>query len=111
MQITGTIKQIFDTKIIGEKKFRTREFILSDDADKYPQVISFQFTQDKCAYLDSYKRGENVTVTFNLRGREWTSPQGETKYFNTLEAWKIERNGGQSANDSPQRVKQDDLPF
>jgi hypothetical protein len=57
----------------------------------YPQDIMFQATQDKCSLLDAVHSGEQVEVSFNLRGREWTSPQGEVKYFNTLEAWRIEK--------------------
>lgn len=84
--------------------------------DQYPQSIEFQLTQDKCDYLDSYKVGEQVNVSINIRGRAWTNPAGETKYFNTLEAWKIERVGGapqQQAQPSPTPAneEEDDLPF
>lgn len=50
-----------------------------------------EFTQDKCDILNGYKVGEDVTVSINLRGREWINPQGEAKYFNTIQAWRIER--------------------
>ena len=56
----------------------------------YPQDILFQATQDKCSLLDSIKVQDQIEVSFNLRGREWTSPTGEVKYFNSLEAWRIE---------------------
>ena len=59
----------------------------------YPQDILFQATQDKCTLLDSFQANDNVEVSFNLRGREWTSPQGEVKFFNTIEAWRIEKQG------------------
>jgi hypothetical protein len=59
----------------------------------YPQDILFQATQDKCSLLDSVKVQDQIEVSFNLRGREWTSPTGEVKYFNSLEAWRIEKAG------------------
>jgi hypothetical protein len=40
--------------------------------------------------LDSFNQGDEIKVQFNLRGREWNGPQG-IKYFNTLEAWRIEK--------------------
>ena len=49
------------------------------------------FVQDKCDLLNSYKAGEAVKVSINLRGREWVNPQGETKYFNDIQGWRIER--------------------
>lgn len=111
MQIQGTLFKIFDTQVIGEKKFRKREMILKDNSEKYPQYVTFQFVNDNCAYLDSFNPGENVTVTFNVRGREWKSPDGGVKYFNTLEAWKLERNGSQPTSKPSERVVNDDLPF
>jgi hypothetical protein len=50
-----------------------------------------EFTQDKCDLLNNYSVGETVKVAINLRGREWVSPQGETKYFNSVQGWRIEK--------------------
>ena len=41
--------------------------------------------------MNNYNVGENVKVAINLRGREWVNPQGETKFFNSLQGWRIER--------------------
>ena len=100
-------------------RFRKREFVLTDNSSQYPQFISFQLTQDRCSLLDSIQPGETITVHFNIRGREWTSPQGEIKYFNTLEAWKLDRNasGGNYDQSAPEYFDnapvsgKDDLPF
>lgn len=93
-QLTGKLKKI-DPIVKVSDKFSKREFVLTDESSQYPQDILFQSVQDKCTLLDAYKVGDVVQVSFNLRGREWTSPQNEVKYFNTLEAWRIE--GGQAA--------------
>ena len=89
-KLTGSVKMVGNTVQVSEK-FSKREFVVTDSSGMYPQDIMFQATQDKCALLDGYQAGEQVEVSFNLRGREWTSPAGEVKYFNTLEAWRIER--------------------
>ena len=91
-KLTGTIKVIQDTQRISDK-FQKREFVVTDTTSMYPQDILFQATQDKCTLLDSFQANDNVEVSFNLRGREWTSPQGEVKFFNTIEAWRIEKQG------------------
>lgn len=88
-KLTGTVKFIGQTQQVSDK-FKKRDLVVSDGDAMYPQVISFQVTQDKCDLLDTIMEGQEVEVSFNLRGREWTSPQGETKYFNTLEAWRID---------------------
>lgn len=92
MEVTGQLKVKFDTQKVSDK-FQKREFVLSTDlSTPYPQHVSFQLTQDKCNVLDQFNPGEELKVQFNLRGREWNGPQG-IKYFNTLEAWRIERVG------------------
>ncbi len=91
-KITGTVKVVNSTVQVSEK-FSKREFVLTDNSGPYEQHISFQATQDKCAMLDNVSVGEQIEVSFNLKGREWTSPQGEVKYFNTIEAWRIEKAG------------------
>ncbi|MEI8193698.1 MAG: DUF3127 domain-containing protein [Flavobacteriia bacterium] len=99
-QLKGvSIKLIHPTQKITET-FSKREFVVTE-AGNYPQHIIFQVTQDKCSLLDSFQVNETVDVNFNLRGREWTSPQGEVKYFNSLEAWRIEKSQSDSGAPSP----------
>ena len=118
LQIKGKLKLKGNEQVVSDR-FRKREFVLTDDSTQYPQYISFQLTQDKCALLDAVNPGDEITVSFNLRGREWKSPQGEIKYFNSLEAWRIEKNaaGSQEQHFEPMPEQfgkgdaTDDLPF
>ena len=97
-QLTGKLKKI-DPIVQVSEKFSKREFVITDESSQYPQDILFQSVQDKCSLLDACNVGDVVQVSFNLRGREWTSPTNEVKYFNTLEAWRIE--GGQTQATAP----------
>lgn len=72
------------------EKFSTRSFTIKTNEDKYEQFITFELLNDRTDMIDPFGVGEEITVSFNLKGREWTSPQGEVKYFNTLEAWKVQ---------------------
>ena len=87
--LKGEVKVISETRQVSEK-FKLREFVITDASGQYPQVIQFQASQDKGDLLDNFNPGDQVEVSFNLRGREWTNPQGEVKVFNTLDAWKID---------------------
>jgi hypothetical protein len=111
--LNGKLKVKKDEQVISEK-FKKREFVVTDESSQYPQDIAFQLAQDRTSLIDTVNEGDNVTVYFNLRGREWTSPQGEVKYFNTLDVWKVE--AGQAAPTAPAgesfaESKEDDLPF
>lgn len=108
MNLTGQIKLIGETKTMGSG-FRKRDFVLITK-DKYPQNILIELTQDNCDSLNRFNKGDEVNVSINIRGREWTSPQGEVKYFNTIQAWKIDSDVAEvtTADYSPDR---EDLPF
>ena len=90
MDITGKIKLINETKEYGSNGFRKRELVVTTE-EQYPQDLLIEFIQDKCDILNSYNVGESVKIDINLRGREWQSPQGETKYFNSIQGWRIEK--------------------
>ena len=89
MEIQGRIKQIFPSQVIGQNGFEKRDLVIVTE-ETYPQTIIIQFTQQRCDLLNNLQVGQNVKVYINIKGREWTNPQGETKYFNTIEGWKIE---------------------
>lgn len=89
MEIQGRIKTIFATETVGQNGFQKRDVVITTDG-QYPQDIIIQFAQGNCALLDNLQIGQIVKIHFNLQGREWTSPQGEVKYFNTVVGWKIE---------------------
>jgi hypothetical protein len=89
MEIQGKIKLVGETQTFGSNGFRKREVVLTTE-EQYPQAILVEFVQDKCDLLNSYQVGQAVKVSINLRGREWVNPQGETKYFNSIQGWRIE---------------------
>jgi hypothetical protein len=90
IEVTGKLHTIYETKQVSER-FSKREFVVEMvDNPKYPQLVLFQLTGDRCALLDERKVGDAVRIEFSLRGREWRSPQGELRYFNSLDVWKLE---------------------
>lgn len=113
-QLKGEIKVISDVVQISDS-FRKREFVIIDASGQYVQTILFQAVQDRCDILDNFMVGEIVEVTFFLRGREWTNPKdNQVKFFNSLDAWKVESLGGHASADNAETFVadgDDDLPF
>ncbi|OZV70610.1 DUF3127 domain-containing protein [Winogradskyella aurantia] len=89
MEVQGRIKVIGETQTFGNNGFRKREVVVTTE-EQYPQHISIEFVQDKTDLLNNYQEGQQVKININLRGREWVNPQGETKYFNSIQGWRIE---------------------
>ena len=89
MEVQGKIKLIGETQTVGSNGFRKRELVLTTE-EQYPQHLSIDFVQDKTDLLNDFQVGQAVKVGINLRGREWISPQGETKHFNSIQGWRID---------------------
>jgi len=113
IEATGKVYAVFETKQVSER-FSKREFVLElADNPKYPQLVLFQATGDRCAALNQICEGDTVNVEFSLRGREWRSPSGEVRYFTTLDVWKIEvtARAAQLPDPVDSSSPQDDIPF
>ncbi len=89
MEVEGKVKMIGETQTFGSNGFRKREVVVTTD-EQYPQHIMVEFVQDKTDLLNNFNVGQAVKISINLRGREWTNPQGEVKYFNSIQGWRIE---------------------
>lgn len=100
MEIQGKIKMIGETQTFGSNGFRKREMVITTE-EQYPQHILIEFVQDKTDILNNYKVGQAVKVSINLRGREWVNPQGETKYFNSIQGWRIENLQEETSGEMP----------
>jgi uncharacterized protein Veg len=126
MEVQGKVKMVGETQTIGTNGFRKRELVVTTE-EQYPQHILVEFIQDKCDLLNTVRVGQDVKVGINLRGREWVNPQGETKYFNAIQGWRVETSQAQAPNngaippappmdsfqpaDNLNEEDHDDLPF
>lgn len=124
MELQGKIKLIDETKTYGNNGFRKREMVLTTE-EQYPQTVLIEFIQDKTELLNNYKVGQDVKISINIRGREWVNPEGEVKYFNSIQGWRIENLSAAAAPEMPpmppmesfestnqfNEDEHDDLPF
>ena len=124
MEVNGKIKWIDETKTYGSNGFRKREVVVTTE-EQYPQHILIEFIQDKCDLLNTHQVGQFVKIGINIKGREWVNPQGETKYFNSVQGWRIDASEGSVPTEMPPippatafepaegdpNQTEDDLPF
>ncbi|MBL29965.1 MAG: hypothetical protein CMC81_01795 [Flavobacteriaceae bacterium] len=124
MEVIGKIKWIDEIREYGSNGFKKREVVVTTE-DQYPQHILVEFVQDKCEILNSFQIGNNVKIGINLRGREWTNPEGQVKYFNSIQGWRIDLIDDETSQELPpmpppipsenidknQSEEEDDLPF
>jgi len=108
MELTGKIKLIGETETFGSNGFKKRELVVTTD-EQHPQHILVEFVQDKTDILNNYNVGDDVRIGINLRGREWTNPEGETKYFNSIQGWRIEKLSNEAVSQATNELN--DTPF
>ena len=124
-ELTGTLKLKKDEQKVSDS-FKKRELVVTDNSSQYPQYVTFQLTQDRCSLADNINPGDEVKISFFIRGREWKDPNGVMKYFNSLDVYRMEKtnspaqqSGGNETSassvaansDLPPAEEQDDLPF
>jgi hypothetical protein len=123
MEISGRIKWIDEIRTYGSNGFRKKELVITTQ-EQYPQNILIEFTQEKCELLDKYEIDDNIKIGINIRGREWINPEGQTKYFNSIQGWRIEKIEIPDIENKPESFttntespsqdvneEEDDLPF
>lgn len=122
MDIKGKVHEISEVTNVTDT-FKKRELIVEyAENPSYPEFIKFEALQDKVSLFDNVKVGDQVEVSFNLRGRPWTDRNGKTAYFNSLVVWRITvLTGAQAQNQQPEFAspidlnsapgEEDDLPF
>jgi single-strand DNA-binding protein len=139
-EVTGKLLAKYDTQQVSDK-FKKREFVLElvemINGNSYTNFAKMQLVQNKCEMLDQYKEGDQLKVTFNIKGNSYVDRKdGQTKYITNLDAWRVEpagapamgggqaapvynNNGGNMAsnnfngpsNFNPSPETADDLPF
>ena len=85
MVVSGKVRSVGPIQQVSAS-FKKRELVVITE-EQYPQPILIEFAQDKCDLLNNLQVGQQ---SINLRGREWVNPQGETKYFNSIQGWKVD---------------------
>ncbi len=102
LEVTGKLLVKYDTQVVSDK-FKKREFVLelADDinGNTYTNYAKMQLVQAKCDIIDRFNEGDQVKVSFNIKGNRWER-DGKVNYITNLDAWRIEAaTAGAPAND------------
>lgn len=95
----GKVHLLEGTEQVTEK-FRKRLIVVSDGHAEYPQLVPFNFVQDNVSKLDKVKEGDEVEITYELRGREYNG-----KYYSDIQGWKVDVLSSSGAAAKPAQPK------
>lgn len=106
MEIRGRVHEIGQIQQVTDS-FKKRDLIVAyAEHPQFVEYITFQALQERVSIFDNLQIGDEIEVSFNLRGRPWTNAQGVTTYFNSLVAWKVTK----LANTAPSSTDQSYIP-
>lgn len=120
LEVTGKLLVKYDTQVVSDK-FKKREFVLelADDinGNTYTNYAKMQLVQAKCDIIDRFNEGDQVKVSFNIKGNRWER-DGKVNFITNLDAWRIEpatagapaNNGGGGYNQQPAYNNQQQQP-
>lgn len=111
MQISGKICEIED-EVRTSPTFKKRTFVIEySNNPMYVDYISMELVQDRCSILDNFQKGDDVTVFFNLRGKKWVDNDNKVRYFNHIQAWRIDKisHDSTTASSSQQQHRDDNI--
>jgi hypothetical protein len=94
-ELTGKVKLVGELQTFSSG-FTKKEIVVVVEDGNYPQEISLEFLKDNIGLLDKVSAGQNITVTFDIRGREYNG-----RYFNNLVGWKISGSANTEPPSSP----------
>lgn len=110
MELQGKVHHLGEEQQVTAS-YNKRELVIKTD-EQYPQFILIEFGQGKCnEYLDKLNANDEVKVHINIGGREWTNPQGEVKYFNSIKGWKVEKLSSEPQAPATQSAATQKSPF
>ncbi len=85
LEIQGKLIEVFEEQQISSS-FKKREFVIETNENNFTEQIKFELVQDRTDLIDPYKIGDDVKISFNLKGRKWND-----KYFVNVQAWRIDK--------------------
>mgnify|MGYP003327119064 CR=1 FL=1 len=107
LEVTGKLIAKYDVQQVSEK-FKKREFVIElaeeINGNVYTNFAKMQLVQNKCDIIDRYNEGDQVKVSFNIKGNRWER-DGKVNYITNLDAWRVE-----SANAAPAGGQQPSVP-
>ncbi len=103
-ELTGTLKVLEDTQTFASG-FSKREFVIEVPDGKYPQMVKFETVRDKIDILNSFNIGDELKVTFDIRGNEYKG-----RYYVNLNAWKMESTGNSGGGEGQGAAPEDPPP-
>ena len=106
MEIRGKVHEIGEVQQVTDS-FKKRDVVIEyAENPQFVEYIKFESHQDRVNIFDNISIGDDVEVSFNMRGRPWTNKEGVTTYFNSLVAWRVTKlaSAPQESNSAPAPV-------
>jgi len=98
--ISGKVKFVDEVREFGSNGFRKHQVVVETGDGRWDNPIPVEFTKDNIELSKDLKVGDQVQIQSRINGREWQGKDGITKWFTSINGFKITKEDEGIVDDS-----------
>ena len=98
--ISGKIKFVDEVREFGANGFKKHQVVVETGDGRWDNPIPVEFTKDNIELSKNLKVGDQVQIQSRINGREWQGKDGITKWFTSINGFKITKEDEGIVDDS-----------
>ena len=99
--ISGKVKFVDEVREFGSNGFRKHQIVIETGDGRWDNPIPVEFTKDNIELSKGLKVGDVVQVQSRINGREWQGKDGATKWFTSINGYKITKESNEPNTEDP----------
>lgn len=97
--ISGKIKFVDEVREFGANGFKKHQVVVETGDGRWDNPIPVEFTKENIELSKKLKVGDQVQIQSRINGREWQGKDGITKWFTSINGYKISVENSDSQED------------
>ena len=93
--ISGKVKFVDEVREFGSNGFRKHQVVIETGDGRWDNPIPVEFTKDNIELSKDLQVGDQVQIQSRINGREWQGKDGSTKWFTSINGFKITKENSQ----------------
>ena len=97
--ISGKVKFVDEVREFGSNGFRKHQVVVETGDGRWDNPIQVEFTKDNIELSKELKVGDQVQIQSRINGREWQGKDGVTKWFTSINGFKVIKENGEKSDE------------
>ena len=89
VNISGKVKFVDEVREFSSNGFRKHQIVVETGDGRWDNPIPVEFTKENIELSKDLQVGDEVEIQSRINGREWQGKDGVTKWFTSINGFKI----------------------